>query len=56
MYNITVRSRQREEMIEFTDEVRRHLRESGAREGICVLYVRHSHVSTNLPATDQRKE
>jgi secondary thiamine-phosphate synthase enzyme len=39
---IKVRSREREELVEFTDEVRRHLRESGAREGVCVLYVRHT--------------
>lgn len=37
-----VRSREREEMVEITDEVRRHLRESGAREGVCHLYVRHT--------------
>jgi len=37
-----VRSRGREELVEFTDEVRRVLRESGAREGACGLYVRHT--------------
>jgi secondary thiamine-phosphate synthase enzyme len=37
-----VRSREREEMVEFTEEVRRVLRESGARGGACVLYVRHT--------------
>src|ERR671921_2777668 len=42
MFTIKVRSRQREEMVEFTDEVRRTLRESGAREGVCVLFVRHT--------------
>jgi secondary thiamine-phosphate synthase enzyme len=42
VYRIKVRSREREELVEFTDEVRRHLRESGAREGVCVLYVRHT--------------
>ena len=42
MHTITVRSREREEMVEFTDEVRRLLRESGAREGVCVLFVRHT--------------
>ena len=41
-YRIKVRSREREELVEFTDEVRRRLRESGAREGVCVLYVRHT--------------
>ena len=39
---IKVRSREREELVEFTDEVRRRLRESGAREGVCVLFVRHT--------------
>lgn len=42
MYLIKVRSREREQMLEFTDEVRRKLKESGAREGICVLYVQHT--------------
>ena len=39
---IKVRSREREELVEFTEEVRRRLRASGAREGVCVLYVRHT--------------
>lgn len=39
---IKVRSREREQLVEFTDEVRRRLRESGVREGICVLYVQHT--------------
>lgn len=42
MKMIKVRSREREEMIEFTDEVRRHLKESGARDGICILFVQHT--------------
>lgn len=42
MYVLKVRSREREEMLEITDEVRRKLQESGAREGICVLYVQHT--------------
>lgn len=42
MFKIKVRSRQREEMVEFTDEVRRHLRETGAREGVVTLFVRHT--------------
>lgn len=37
-----MRSCEREELVEFTDEVRRLLRESGAREGVCHLYVRHT--------------
>jgi secondary thiamine-phosphate synthase enzyme len=39
---IRVRSREREELVEFTAEVRRALAASGAREGVCVLYVRHT--------------
>ncbi len=39
---IKVRSREREELVEFTDEVRRALRETGAREGVVVLFVRHT--------------
>ena len=39
---IKVRSREREELVEFTDEVRRLLGASGAREGVCVLYVQHT--------------
>jgi secondary thiamine-phosphate synthase enzyme len=41
-HRLKVRSREREELVEFTDEVRRTLRESGAGEGVCVLYVRHT--------------
>ena len=39
---IKVRSREREQLVEFTDEVRRCLKASGAREGICVLYSQHT--------------
>jgi secondary thiamine-phosphate synthase enzyme len=39
---IKVRSRSREQMVEFTDEVRRRLKASGVREGLCVLYVQHT--------------
>jgi secondary thiamine-phosphate synthase enzyme len=42
MYLIKVRSSEREQMLEFTEEVRRRLKESGAREGVCVLYVQHT--------------
>ncbi|MET0647528.1 MAG: secondary thiamine-phosphate synthase enzyme YjbQ [Pyrinomonadaceae bacterium] len=41
-HRLRVRSREREELVEFTGEVRRVLRESGTREGACVLYVRHT--------------
>jgi secondary thiamine-phosphate synthase enzyme len=39
---IKVRSREREQLVEFTDEVRSRLKTSGARDGICVLYVQHT--------------
>jgi secondary thiamine-phosphate synthase enzyme len=39
---IKVRSRVREELVEFTAEVRRALRESGAGAGVCVLFSRHT--------------
>lgn len=42
MYTLKVRSRQREELVEFTDVVRQALKESGTDEGICVLYVQHT--------------
>ncbi|HEV2914900.1 MAG TPA: secondary thiamine-phosphate synthase enzyme YjbQ [Pyrinomonadaceae bacterium] len=42
MYVIKVRSHEREQMVEFTDEVRRKLKEAGATEGFCVLYVQHT--------------
>ena len=42
MYVLKVRSRAREELVEFTDEVRRKLKESGASSGVCILYVQHT--------------
>jgi len=42
MYILKVRSHQREELVEFTDEVQRQLNEADAREGIVVLYVQHT--------------
>jgi secondary thiamine-phosphate synthase enzyme len=42
MYVLKVRSREREEMLEITDLVRRKLKESGESEGVCVLYVQHT--------------
>jgi secondary thiamine-phosphate synthase enzyme len=41
-HRIKVRSRVREELVEFTAEVRRLLRESGAGAGVCVLFSRHT--------------
>ncbi|MGB8506938.1 MAG: secondary thiamine-phosphate synthase enzyme YjbQ, partial [Pyrinomonadaceae bacterium] len=42
MYTLKVRSREREQMLEITDEVRRRLKEDGARAGVCVLFVQHT--------------
>jgi len=42
MYVLKVRSDSREELVEFTDQVREKLKESGAREGVVVLYVQHT--------------
>jgi len=42
MYTLKVRSHQREELVEFTSEVQRQLSESGAKEGVVVLYVQHT--------------
>ncbi len=42
MQVIKVRSRQREELVEFTDQVQQKLSESGTDEGVCFLYVQHT--------------
>lgn len=42
MQTIKVRSTQREQLVEFTDEVRRKLKASGTSEGVCFLYVQHT--------------
>jgi secondary thiamine-phosphate synthase enzyme len=39
---IRVRSREREQLVEFTAEVQRKLQEAGALEGVCVLFVQHT--------------
>ncbi|HEY0319782.1 MAG TPA: secondary thiamine-phosphate synthase enzyme YjbQ [Pyrinomonadaceae bacterium] len=41
-YTLRVYSREREQLVEFTDEVRKGLKEAGATDGICVLYVQHT--------------
>ena len=41
-HRIMLRSREREDLVEFTAEVSEILRESGMREGVCVLFVRHT--------------
>jgi secondary thiamine-phosphate synthase enzyme len=42
MYTLKVRSSQREELVEFTDQVTAKLKESAAKEGVVVLYVQHT--------------
>ena len=42
MQEIKVRSSQREELVEFTDQVQEKLKESEAGEGVCFLYVQHT--------------
>jgi len=42
MQVLKVRSRQREEMVEFTEQVQQKLKESGTDEGVCFLYVQHT--------------
>ena len=42
MYSLKVRSHNREELVEFTDEVQEKLTDSKARDGIVVLYVQHT--------------
>src|SRR5204863_2781994 len=42
MYTLKVRSHQREELVEFTEEVQQQLIKSGQKEGIVVLYVQHT--------------
>jgi secondary thiamine-phosphate synthase enzyme len=37
-----LRSREREDLVEFTEEVSEIVRGSGVREGVCVLFVRHT--------------
>ena len=39
---LKIQSKQREEMIEITREVEGVLRESGANEGVCVLFTQHT--------------
>ena len=41
-HRIMLRSREREDMLEFTEEVSERVSESRVREGVCVLFVRHT--------------
>ena len=42
LHTLKVRSREREELVEFTDQVQRELTASGRNEGVVVLYVQHT--------------
>jgi len=42
MMILKVRSHQREELVEFTDEVQRRLHESAAKDGTVILFVQHT--------------
>ncbi len=42
LYVLKVRSRQREELVEFTEQVQQKLTASGEQEGVVVLYVQHT--------------
>jgi secondary thiamine-phosphate synthase enzyme len=42
MHVLKVRSHQREELVEFTEQVAHALRESEKKEGVIVLYVQHT--------------
>jgi secondary thiamine-phosphate synthase enzyme len=42
LHTIKVRSREREEFVEFTDRVQQELTASGQQDGIVVLYVQHT--------------
>ena len=42
IYTLRVRSREREELVEFTDKVQQELTASGEQEGVVVLYAQHT--------------
>jgi secondary thiamine-phosphate synthase enzyme len=42
LHTLKVRSRAREELVEFTDDVQQQLTASGEQEGLVVLYVQHT--------------
>ncbi|MDQ5844724.1 MAG: secondary thiamine-phosphate synthase enzyme YjbQ, partial [Acidobacteriota bacterium] len=42
MHVLKVRSHQREELVEFTDQVAEKIKQSGQQEGVCFLYVQHT--------------
>lgn len=42
LYTLKVRSHEREELVEFTDQVQKQLIAANQREGLVVLYVQHT--------------
>ena len=42
MYTLRVRSHEREQLVEFTDEVQQKLTASNLQEGVVLLYVQHT--------------
>ena len=42
LYTLKVRSHEREELVEFTDQVQQQLTATKQREGVVVLYVQHT--------------
>ena len=42
LYTLRVRSREREELVEFTEQVQQQLTASSEQEGVVVLYVQHT--------------
>jgi secondary thiamine-phosphate synthase enzyme len=42
MHSITVRSGEREEMVDITVEVAKFVRENTAGEGVCMLFIQHT--------------
>jgi len=42
LHTLKVSSQEREELVEFTEEVQQKLRASGEQEGVVVLYVQHT--------------
>ncbi|MFL6336372.1 MAG: secondary thiamine-phosphate synthase enzyme YjbQ [Pyrinomonadaceae bacterium] len=41
-HRIMLRSREREDLVEFTEEVGEIVRGASVREGVCILFVRHT--------------
>jgi secondary thiamine-phosphate synthase enzyme len=48
MHTFTLTTRQRNELVEITAEVRQALRQSGVREGLCVVYCPHTTAAVTI--------